>query len=37
MKPDFPLLGLLARSPASGYDLGKWLRGEADSSAEKVR
>lgn len=26
MKPDYPLLGLLARNPASGYDLGKWLR-----------
>lgn len=26
MKPDFPLLGLLARKPASGYELGKWLR-----------
>ncbi|WP_296137087.1 PadR family transcriptional regulator [uncultured Tessaracoccus sp.] len=26
MKPDYPLLGLLARHPASGYDLGKWLR-----------
>lgn len=28
MKPDYPLLGVLARGPASGYDLGKWL--EAD-------
>ncbi|QPL05386.1 MULTISPECIES: PadR family transcriptional regulator [Actinomyces] len=28
MKPDFPLLGLLARRPASGYDLGKWLQGD---------
>ena len=26
MKPDYPLLGLLARKPASGYDIGKWLR-----------
>lgn len=26
MKPDYPLLGLLARRPASGYDIGKWLR-----------
>lgn len=25
-KPDYPLLGLLARKPASGYDIGKWLR-----------
>lgn len=28
MKPDYTLLGLLARRPASGYDLGKWLRQE---------
>lgn len=28
MKPDYPLLGLLARKPASGYELGKWLRSE---------
>lgn len=28
MKPDYPLLGLLARRPASGYELGKWLRSE---------
>ncbi len=28
MKPDYPLLGLLARRPSSGYDLGKWLRAE---------
>lgn len=28
MKPDYPLLGVLARGPSSGYDLGKWL--EAD-------
>lgn len=28
MAPDYPLLGLLARKPASGYDLGKWLRSE---------
>lgn len=28
MAPDYPLLGLLARKPASGYDLGKWLRAE---------
>lgn len=28
MKPDYALLGLLARRPASGYDLGKWLRQE---------
>ena len=28
MTPDYPLLGVLARGPASGYDLGKWL--EAD-------
>lgn len=28
MSPDFPLLGLLARKPASGYELGKWLRTE---------
>ncbi len=26
MKPDYVLLGLLARKPASGYDIGKWLR-----------
>ena len=26
MKPDYPLLGLLARKPATGYDIGKWLR-----------
>ncbi|WP_052459830.1 PadR family transcriptional regulator [Tessaracoccus massiliensis] len=26
MRPDYPLLGLLARRPASGYDIGKWLR-----------
>ncbi len=26
MNPDYPLLGLLARRPSSGYDLGKWLR-----------
>lgn len=26
MRPDYPLLGLLARRPATGYDLGKWLR-----------
>lgn len=26
MKPDYALLGLLARRPASGYDIGKWLR-----------
>ena len=26
MKPDYALLGLLARKPASGYDIGKWLR-----------
>lgn len=26
MRPDYPLLGLLARKPASGYDIGKWLR-----------
>lgn len=26
MKPDYPLLGLLARKPASGYAIGKWLR-----------
>lgn len=26
MAPDYPLLGLLARKPASGYDIGKWLR-----------
>ena len=26
MTPDYPLLGLLARKPASGYDIGKWLR-----------
>src|SRR5699024_10632388 len=25
---DYTLLGLLARTPASGYDIGKWLRGE---------
>lgn len=24
--PDFTILGLLARRPASGYDIGKWLR-----------
>ncbi|UQN28399.1 PadR family transcriptional regulator [Brachybacterium kimchii] len=24
--PDYTILGLLARGPASGYDLGKWLR-----------
>lgn len=28
MAPDYPLLGLLARRPASGYDLGKWLRSD---------
>lgn len=28
MAPDYPLLGLLARKPSSGYDLGKWLRSE---------
>src|SRR5665647_331370 len=28
MKADYPLLGVLARNPMSGYDLGKWL--EAD-------
>lgn len=28
MKPDYPLLGLIARKPASGYELGKWLRAE---------
>lgn len=28
MKPDYALLGLLARRPATGYDLGKWLRTE---------
>ena len=28
MKPDYPLLGLLARQPSSGYELGKWLRTE---------
>lgn len=28
MSPDYPLLGLLARKPSSGYDLGKWLRSE---------
>ena len=28
MKPDYTLLGLLARRPSSGYDLGKWLRQE---------
>lgn len=28
MQPDYPLLGLLARRPASGYDLGKWLRSD---------
>ncbi len=28
MKPDYALLGLLARRPASGYDIGKWLRQE---------
>lgn len=28
MKADYPLLGVLARKPMSGYDLGKWL--EAD-------
>lgn len=26
MKADYPLLGVLARGPMSGYDLGKWLR-----------
>ncbi len=26
MAPDYSLLGLLARKPASGYDIGKWLR-----------
>jgi len=26
MKADYALLGLLARRPATGYDLGKWLR-----------
>lgn len=26
MKPDYALLGLLARKPVSGYDIGKWLR-----------
>lgn len=25
MRPDYPLLGLLARKPSSGYDIGKWL------------
>ena len=25
---DYTLLGLLARRPASGYDIGKWLRTE---------
>ena len=25
---DYTLLGLLARKPASGYDIGKWLRTE---------
>ncbi len=28
MKPDYALLGLLARRPASGYDLGKWIQRE---------
>lgn len=28
MKPDYALLGLLARKPASGYDIGKWLRAD---------
>ncbi|MBB1509707.1 PadR family transcriptional regulator [Tessaracoccus sp. MC1756] len=28
MQPDYPLLGLLARKPASGYDIGKWLRSD---------
>lgn len=26
MKPDYALLGLLARRPVSGYGIGKWLR-----------
>lgn len=26
--PDFTILGLLARRPASGYDIGKWLRSD---------
>ncbi|MFD7160569.1 PadR family transcriptional regulator [Kribbella sp. NPDC059898] len=26
MAPDYALLGLLARRPATGYDLGRWLR-----------
>lgn len=25
MRPDYPLLGLLARKPSSGYEIGKWL------------
>lgn len=28
MKPDYGLMGLLARRPASGYELGKWIRRE---------
>lgn len=28
MKNDFTILGLLARQPATGYDLGKWLKDE---------
>lgn len=26
MRPDYALLGLVARKPATGYDIGKWLR-----------
>lgn len=28
MKADYPLLGVLARGPMSGYDLGKWLQAD---------
>lgn len=28
MKPDYALMGFLARRPASGYELGKWIRRE---------
>lgn len=36
MAPDYALLGVLARTPASGYDLGKWLEADGQFLGRKA-
>ncbi|MGF3056504.1 PadR family transcriptional regulator [Microbacterium sp. YY-01] len=35
MKPDYPLLGVLARAPQSGYSLAKWLESDGQFLGRK--